>query len=591
MVTILQTKQIPDIITDMDSLVSVLLYILSHQSSPLNIVEQCCRLIPLISTSKHCQEAIQQLSVRLTPRILSFIKDYKAGMGSLSLELAIAALAHVMSPQQARNILSSKDSNSDEFLHGLVLLTRDPNANLRLSAVELLAKLQKHAINDEQKSKMLQPVLPTLVPIMDMMNDDPRVSLTLANICRDDKQSATRAVEVHVVQQLTTTLKSLDFEDYKKSELISNNMLALAGIGLHEDEFRKLIIEKGGLQLITKAMALSPNSNTLPSASLKKVKVSACNLLRSLSRSVALLRTSLDSKDVADSIVDLLQTGESNSQQEMDDDMEVKSAVMAATCNLILEFSPLRDPLLNRGILDLIVSGTHAVDHDALRLNSVWAIKHVVFQVPADSKLTVLNKLTSEYLFQLCNDPDILVQEQAMNALRNFMCGGEEVIDRIIGDIGTEPLFDMIESKIEPNSIYYQCPAILASTIYTLVHMASGNEHHRDLICKRDGLLSNLIPLLGYSAADVRVSILWLVINLTWVEHQYDGERGASCRSRAKKLIKLGFHDVLDKRSNDSVLDVRERTKMALSQLESLSSMPTASSQDIASSSIISASS
>ena len=105
------------------------------------------------------------------------------------------------------------------------------------------------------------------------------------------------------------------------------------------------------------------------------MKVAACHVLRSLSRSVPMLRTNLATEEIVDGIIELFGSTSENKEsllskagksevdslmleekeQNNQEDLEVKAAIMAAICNLILDFSPLQKTMLDRGILDLIV--------------------------------------------------------------------------------------------------------------------------------------------------------------------------------------------------------------------------------------------
>lgn len=620
-------------------IVNVLNELLSNPSTPSSTVTQCCKLVPLLvessrrgkkaasASSKQVSSSspvpsLAPLAQCLSARISMLMRQYQqqkphgVSKTTSSLESAIAALANILTAAQARTLLTSVDSgegpssgvtgprSSDKFIQGLVGLTRDDNVQLRLSAVELLTKLQEHAISESQRESMIQPLLPTLVPILDeRLAEDPRVSLALARICRDDEDSASMAVEVGVVKKICSVLKSSsDLADPSRAEVMANNLLALAGIGAHKDKFRSEITDNGGLGVISRAFSLNSVVQDENSAyAVRTVKTASCYLLRSLSRSVSQLRTSLSSTEIVDGIMEMLQhpTGDSNSSDDnnntnnsdeqdnkMDEDInidimasslpivdnstEVRSAVMAAICNLILEFSPLQKPLIDRGLLNIIVEHAHS-PHAPLRLNSVWALKHATFSASQDIKDTILSQLGSNYLMELCHDPELEIQEQAMAFMRNLVCRNTEAVDRLFGDLSTDTIFAMIEEKLSPPDIQ---PEILVSTVYTLVHIAAGAEKHRDLISQREGMLKKLLPLLSHQDAELRVAIVWLMINLTWIEEDYGSStnsvRSDACKMRAQKIVELGFKEALKERSRDPSLDVRERTKTALFQIEGL---------------------
>ncbi|MCP6341515.1 hypothetical protein NL462_27550, partial [Klebsiella pneumoniae] len=67
-----------------------------------------------------------------------------------------------------------------------------------------------------------------------------------------------------------------------------------------------------------------------------------------------------------------------------------------------------------------------------LRLNAVWAIKHIVYAADTDIKQAVLSELTSGLILQLCDDSELSIQEQACEIIRNLVCGQPENIDLLI---------------------------------------------------------------------------------------------------------------------------------------------------------------
>lgn len=601
LVTMLKIHPIPSLLAQNPSIINILNVLLSLPSTPVMVLDQCCKLIPLLSPTRVTVNYLSTLSQRLAARIVFLIRQYKQTSSSvLPLASCLSALAHVISPVQGKELLSTTSNaamasgtvkipvTADEFLDGVIHLTKTEDPEIRLTAVELLAKLRKYALSPAQCEKITRPILPTLVPILDLLGNDPRVSLTLAYVCRDDEKSATMAVEVGIIRKIMAVLRSADLNSWRENELIANNLLALAGIAMHKDKFRSEIVESGGLKTVISIMTLEVNDTYQPAlAAIQKTKVAACHVLRALSRSVALLRTSLASSGIIEGIVDLLTNPPLNElarnfngsessyekeerKQQLEDELEVKSAVMAAICNLILDFSPLQKKILERGILDLIVEGAHS-EYAPLRLNSVWALCHTLYGVGPDIKQEVLNKLTYGYLLQVCNDPEIEIQEQALEFFRNLVCENPDTIEQLIHDNieGAESLFNLIEEKLDLADKTNNTKMMVA-TIYIMVHIAAGRESHRDVLAQRDSILRKLVPLMRHQSADIRTACVWLVINLTWMEGTSNLPRRQACRSRAEKLIQLGFKEKLDQGIVDPVLDVRERTKNALFQMEGL---------------------
>lgn len=111
---------------------------------------------------------------------------------------------------------------------------------------------------------------------------------------------------------------------------------ALAAIAEKEDVNRKAVIDSGIISnLIDSLVPVSAfDSSILPSKNGNTVPVllAACHAATALSRSVSLLRTALIDAGITKPVYNLL----------MFPDLEVQVAATNVTCNLVLEFSPMR---------------------------------------------------------------------------------------------------------------------------------------------------------------------------------------------------------------------------------------------------------
>lgn len=149
-----------------------------------------------------------------------------------------------------------------------------------------------------------------------------------------------------------------------------------------EDLDGKARLREGALIALASLSFLSPSLRqqtaslpSLPSALLHSlthprsaaVRAAACQLARALSRSVAVLRTSLVDAGVAD---ELLARVADKTEKE-----EVKVGALAAVANLALDFSPMKEILVERGLLEVLAGYCLPGHSPELRLNAAWALK------------------------------------------------------------------------------------------------------------------------------------------------------------------------------------------------------------------------
>lgn len=180
---------------------------------------------------------------------------------------------------------------------------------------------------------------------------------------------------------------------------------------------------------------------------------------------------------------------------------------------------------------------------------------------------------------------DLAVQKEGLELVRNLTCGpgSPDMIDYILRELGQDKMFEMLAGKLRPKTTNTfsrdrrsseNCmrnvqpqPEIITAVCYIIIHIAASHPKHRQLLISQPELLKLLIPLFNHSQREVRACCLWIVINLTWVDDQSDH---ANCKVRARELLRLGVFEKLEDLGSDPELDVRERTKTAIHQMNEL---------------------
>ena len=201
-------------------------------------------------------------------------------------------------------------------------------------------------------------------------------------------------------------------------------------------------------------------------------------------------------------------------------------------------------------------------ENGPLRINAVWAIKHLMCDSEPELKASALRELGTSTLLALCDDPVIGVQEQAMDVIRNI-CSHEEGLNPLITAVGAHLLLDIIRAKLI--SPY---PEIVGPAVYTCVHLAAGADAHRSMLMNDEAILKTVLEHMLHPKTEVRLACVWMVINLTWAA-EGDAQRGL-CLRRAQVLQQLGFVEKLQRLHHDSSLDVRERAATSLAHMDEL---------------------
>ncbi|PKS06983.1 hypothetical protein jhhlp_005580 [Lomentospora prolificans] len=126
------------------------------------------------------------------------------------------------------------------------------------------------------------------------------------------------------------------------------------------------------------------------------VLIAACHVVRMLSRSVSILRTALVDYDVFVPILKYLHHPV----------VDVQIAATAVMANLVTDVSPMREPLIEEGVMTVLCMHTRS-SNPSLRLNALWALKHLVYEVGPTLKKAVVEELSPGLLVRLiCDDTE-----------------------------------------------------------------------------------------------------------------------------------------------------------------------------------------
>jgi hypothetical protein len=264
---------------------------------------------------------------------------------------------------------------------------------------------------------------------------------TIARLVQDDVDLQRKATETNVIARCVEIVKVGDREQQSpdgKDQSVANapsttfgpvvarrmveaGLTAIATLCTFHEPAKQKAISLGVLPLLNRALQ-SPAYAT---------RTAACQVARVLSRSIAILRTTLVDSGVAKNVVGLLRTEEqlyaANGGYEKDvkrrlpTTSTVLSAATATICNLICEFSPMQtvsemlslkscsfspvqrsssgldQTFMAQDGIQTLVRLTDASDRE-VRINSIWALRNMVFKSEEDLRKKVVDTLGWETL-------------------------------------------------------------------------------------------------------------------------------------------------------------------------------------------------
>ena len=403
---------------------------------------------------------------------------------------------------------------------------------------------------------------------------------------------------------------------------------ALASIAPANDDFKKAMCDQGVVPYIIDSLkpynSLANHDDSGPGlpnvvpGNAATTLLAACGAARMLTRSVRLLRTSLIDAGVGPPLFNLLRH----------DDVEVQIAATTVVCNLALDFSPMKEAILQHNVTQVLCEHSHSPSA-RLRLESLWALRHLVLQSTPEVKMKVLQGLRLEWIKDLlATDPadvpegtvigvddqppddvsmsegystepaerriiagrislsrrqwshqmhtvdeDQEIQGVLLDLIRNFFCdpGSIEMIDTILRSIGQQEFFEIMLARIRPRTAAgptmkdnKTSPASAEISVKVLYIIAHIAASQTRF---RNMLLAQhqlLRQVLALTTSSNREVRGRCCWIVTNLTYPDDDSDKLGCRQRAQELHKMGFLPSMQALVNDPDLDVRERAKTAV---------------------------
>mmetsp|Transcript_4181 Transcript_4181/g.8100 ORF Transcript_4181/g.8100 Transcript_4181/m.8100 type:complete len:134 (-) Transcript_4181:1587-1988(-) len=123
----------------------------------------------------------------------------------------------------------------------------------------------------------------------------------------------------------------------------------------------------------------------------------------------------------------------------------------AAICNIVLEFSSLKEIILQKGGIRRFAELSYSTTK-SLRLNAVWALKNIVYDADPPIKLEVMKELTYPRLAFLIRSDEEEIREIALSLLRNLAFSRrdephEQEVAAIFSGFGRAGLLEILQGR------------------------------------------------------------------------------------------------------------------------------------------------
>ncbi|EFN73279.1 Armadillo repeat-containing protein 8 [Camponotus japonicus] len=545
--------------------------VFQHAAAPVHSIYQDPALVPrllsLASRSVTCQVCVATILTTACKTTEEQNALSKGGaVETLAMQLdsplsdiqlpALACLANMCYQNHMVSVMVASASTNNTVHGKLVpvalgqLMGREKSSLIQLEAARCIAYMHRAGALPSTDPRVVYRALPCLVRLCH--RDRPpreRVAAaeTLAYLTEVDTDLQRLAsISNHLIPTLAELLRP---HPQVQDATLTQDMRqaafrAFASLGANDEDIRKRIIETESLMEQVVSGLQDPGGS--------RVRLAAVRCLHSLSRSVQQLRTTFQDHAVWRPLMQLLHGADKGLEGRGEGEGDLLTVASSTLCNLLLEFSPSKEPILESGGVELLCSLTKRPE-SALRLNGIWALMNVAFQAEQRVKSQILSCLGTDQIFRLLADPELSVLMKTLGLLRNLL-STKAHIDRIMGEHAThvmQAVILVLEDPEHPADVKEQALCILAN-------VADG-DRARDHIMANDDVLKKLMDYMMHSNVKLQVAAIFCVCNLVWRDEPGSTQRQA-------RLRELGIYRILQQLRHTKDTQLLEKVKTALAQ-------------------------
>jgi len=523
----------------------------THQIAVCDILTCCCR-------------APEQQNLLVTSGVLQSLSHVLSSPTSSVQLAALQCLAEVVSGNEtvAGAVLNCTGREGKQLISQVVHYTgREYPGTTQLAAARVLTSLYRlggarevegvvtfrvlpclvRSCKKEETAEMRVLAADTLAYLIEVSADLQRVAAisnhlisTMASFLRWEPEPQARGPGL-TRPQLSKLARRLEAGAATGKEMRRAAFKVFASLGANDEDIRKKIIDTEPLMeaVVTALEDSDP-----------RVQMAAIRCLHSLSRSVQLLRTTFQDHTVWEPLMKILSQPNG----------KVESLVVASStlCNLLLEFSPSKERILESGAVDLLCSLTQKYD-PSLRLNGVWGLMNMAFQAEQRIKSQIMTTLGTDQVFRLLSDTEIHVVMKTLGLLRNLL-SNKHHIDHITSIYGKQ-LMQAVVLILESE----HAADVKEQALCILSNIADGDSAKR-LIVDNEDMLKKLTSYMVHSNTKLQIAAVVCILNLIWRTDEGSADR----QSRLKEI---GVFKILHQLLTTTDSNLFEKVKLALQQL------------------------
>ncbi|KAF8901845.1 armadillo-type protein [Gymnopilus junonius] len=483
-----------------------------------------------------CVTHIIRACLPTLPPILHISPSSHSSMATLA-----AAAGHVTSPTASSSTHASASSSSHtptpSHGHSHTQSHRDSIAAAQLALEENCTRTVMNIVN-----RLLAAPLPTsgggngvsegtgivaasMTSGAESYQAKTRACYILHYLVADDAALCHAAFDRGCLEHLATLIRAInpkqadpveweEGEPESLSRLREAALTTLATLALLSDDIRRRITDELSLlPCISRALRAKRHVGT---------RYAACQCVRAVSRAVSVLRTSIVDSGLGMDVLRIVMGQElgpgfgvggggsltigkgkesaneraedamvvdsagNGKQKDLGEDRRVLGAALAAVCNIVNDFSPLRPIYLEEKLMPRLVYILRGSDDPPLRLNALWAVKNLVRKTSTETKRDIMSCVGWSELGNYLSDPDEDIQEQAFNALRN-LTENEEGINLVLSSLDPPLLLSKVLAGLQSRS-----EDVVLQACFALANLANGSEEQQEEIMRFPGMLSAL---------------------------------------------------------------------------------------------------